>query len=151
MLSHWQNWQFDSNKTISHFWCNITNFADYNLFLTSCCWLDRLYMLEIMRATWYKNEFRSTPIILRILKHIQKNVLTQDNFFNFWSSGIDYWVVFYWLVKKPSETVSVKNECSINPFYYTLNDLFDLQDDLSPLESRPPPQRHTNNHPFKNK
>ena len=112
LLSHWQNWQFDSNKTISHFGCNIINFADYNLFLTSCCWLDRLYMFEIMRATWYKNEFRSTPIILRILKHIQKHVLTQDNFFNFWSSGIDYWVVFYWFVKKK------KNQTPLYSFFF---------------------------------
>ena len=33
------------------------------------------------------------------------------------------------MLDKTSETVFVKNECSINPFYYTLNDLFDLQDD----------------------
>ena len=40
--------------------------------------------------------------------------------------------------KKTTETVFVKNECFITPFLlaHTLNDLFDLQDDLAPLELR---------------
>ena len=41
---------------------------------------------------------------------------------------------------KTSETVFVKNEFFITPFLltHTLNDLFDLQDDLGPLDTPPP-------------
>ena len=44
-----------------------------------------------------------------------------------------------------SETVFVKNECFITPFLLThnLNDLFDLQDDLGPLDLPPTPYQQT--------
>ena len=41
-------------------------------------------------------------------------------------------------VEKTSETVFVKNECFITPFLLTHTlKLFDLQDDLSPLDPQP--------------
>jgi hypothetical protein len=46
--------------------------------------------------------------------------------------------------KKTSETVFVKNECSITPFLltHTLNDLFDLQDELDPPPNAIPTTIH---------